>query len=142
MLVVNSDDREPRKIPELSFRWIAGNFAICRLNPTDPIPEWALTGIFTSITRTAEELSIVVPAENVPEPYKPEVPWMCLKIEGPFAFSEVGILEAFIQPLAENNIPILAIATFDTDYVFVQENFLGVSMEALEGAGHKLIPQA
>ena len=92
MLVVNSDDREPRKLPELSFRWITGNFAICRLNPTDPVPEWALTGTFTSITRTAEELSIVVPAENVPEPYKPEVPWMCLKIEGPFTFSEVGVL--------------------------------------------------
>jgi uncharacterized protein len=141
MLVINSDDREPRKIPELSFRWIAGNFAICRLSATDPIPEWALRGTFTSVTRTAEELSIVALADNVPESCKPAIPWMCLKIEGPFAFSEVGILASFIQPLAENNIPVMAIATFDTDYVFIQEHFFGASIEALEGAGHKLLPQ-
>ena len=105
----------------------------------DPVPEWATKGIFTSITRTAEELSIVCLTENVPQQYKPEVSWVCLKIEGPFAFSEVGILQAFIRPLVESDIPIFTISTFDTDYILIQEPYAGVTLHALQNAGHELI---
>jgi len=139
MLVLHPDDRPQDKYPELKFRLLDDSFAICRLPATDLIPEWASKGIFTSITRTSDELSIVCPAENVPEQHKPEIPWVCLKIEGPFAFSEVGILQAFIQPLVENNIPIFAISTFDTDYVFVQSTFVEMALHALQGAGHEII---
>ncbi len=33
-------------------------YAICRLEPHQPIPEWACAGSLFSITRTADELSI------------------------------------------------------------------------------------
>lgn len=139
MLVLNPDDHQQGKTPELKFRLLEESFAICRLPAADPIPGWASKGIFTSITRTADELSIVCPAENVPELHKPGIPWVCLKIEGPFAFTEVGILQAFITPLVESNIPIFTISTFDTDYVFVQSTFVELAFHALQGAGHQII---
>jgi hypothetical protein len=140
---VSYQDAEPpsRKRPELKFRWIQGQFAICRLACGDPVPEWATKGMFTSITRTSDELSIVCPLENVPEQFKPEIPWICFKLEGPFAFSQTGILHAFIVPLAENGVPIFAIATFDTDYVLIQESFMGVALNSLQGAGHEIVPK-
>lgn len=127
-------------IGKLKFRLIGGSFAICRLAATDPVPSWATQGAFTSITRTDEELSVVCPLENAPSQYRPETPWICLKIEGPFAFSEVGILHSFIQPLAENGVPIFAISTFDTDYVLIQETFVAQAIRALQDAGHERVP--
>jgi uncharacterized protein len=103
-------------------------------------PDWAIKGAFTSLTRTADELSIVCPAENVPEEHRPTTPWVCLKIEGPFSFSEVGILSSFIGPLAEKEVPIFAISTFDTDYVLIGEGYVETALQALKDAGHKLLP--
>ena len=51
---------------------------------------------------------------------------MALKLEGPFPFSMTGVLASFLQPLAEAQIPIFAISTFDTDYVLIKhENLSG-----------------
>jgi hypothetical protein len=65
---------------------------------------------------------------------------MCFKLEGPFAFSEVGILASFVDPLAENGVPVFAISTHDTDYVLVSEQYAGVVPRALRDAGHELLP--
>jgi len=124
---------------KLKFRVISGSFAVCRLSVADPVPQWATKGIFTSVTRTPEELSIVCAVENVPKEHQSETPWTCLKIEGPFAFSQIGILRAFITPLVEAGISIFAIATYDTDYVLVQEPVADKAIQALQNAGHELL---
>ncbi len=112
-----------------------------RLAPDAPVPDWATKGDFTSITRTTDELSIVCPAENIPKDVDPGQHWICLKLEGPFAFSQTGILLSFIEPLSDNGVPIFAISTYDTDYVLVQEEFTGVTLQALDSADHELWPR-
>ena len=62
--------------------------------------------------------------------------WICLKLEGPFAFSQTGILLSFIEPLSENGIPIFAISTYDTDYVLIPEEFAAGALDLLRKAGH------
>ena len=115
-------------------------YAIVRLAAETPVPEWASKGQFTSITRTADELSIVCPTENLPTDVSSQHRWLCLKLKGPFAFSQTGILLSFIEPLSTIGIPIFAISTFDTDYVLVQEEFAGATFDALQQAGHELQP--
>jgi uncharacterized protein len=124
---------------KLRFRFIAGKFAVCRFAADAPSPAWSVGGPFLSITRTAEELSIVCLSETVPANVKAERDWTCFKLEGPFPFQETGILAAFIGPLAENGIPIFAISTFDTDYVLIKEDFVGMALSVLAGAGHELL---
>jgi len=122
----------------LKFRQLPGSYAIVRLDPNAPIPDWATKGEFTSITRTAEELSIVCLADNVSkEIASPR--WICLKLEGPFPFSQTGVLLSFIAPLSNNGIPIFAISTYDTDYVLVQEEFVGLALNVLREAAHELL---
>jgi uncharacterized protein len=123
---------------QLKFRLLAGNFAICRLAPAEPIPEWALRATFASATRSADETSVVCPAENVPQSVKAERGWICFQLEGPFAFSETGVLASFLAPLAERYVPIFAVSTYDTDYVLVQQEFAGTALGALTEAGHEL----
>ena len=53
-------------MPELlKFRQLPGLYAVLRLAQNAPISEWG-TGEFVSITRTADELSIVCAVENIP----------------------------------------------------------------------------
>jgi uncharacterized protein len=122
----------------LKFRRLGEAYAILRLEPDAAIPDWAIHGEFNSISRTADELSIVCPASNLPPSIQAEQRWMCLKLEGPFPFSMTGILLSFIQPLSDNAIPIFAVSTYDTDYVLIQEEFSEKALAILRQAGHEL----
>jgi len=123
----------------LKFRWIPGPYAIVRLAPDAAIPEWASRGEFTSISRSSEELSIVCPADNLPGDVNTPHHWVCLKLEGPFPFSQTGVLLSFIAPLSNNCVPIFAVSTYDTDYVLIQEEFEGAALNLLQKSGHQLI---
>ncbi len=123
----------------LKFRKLPGSFAICRLPPDAPAPPSAAP--FTSITRTADELSIVCPAENAPLSAICEGPWTCFKLQGPFPFSLTGVLASFIGPLAERGVPIFAVATFDTDYILVKEELAAKALNILLDAGHELVAE-
>jgi len=123
---------------QLKFRLLPSPYAIVRLPPDAPVPAWATHGDFTSITRNADELSIVCPTANLPSDVNSAHRWICLKLEGPFPFSQTGVLLSFIEPLSNNGIPIFAISTYDTDYVLIQEEYAGAAISFLQQAGHEL----
>jgi len=132
------DDERQRPQHRLKFRCLPGLYAIVRLAPEVPVPGWAMKGEFGSVTRTADELSVVCLAENLPEGVHSQHRWTCLKLEGPFAFSQTGVLLAFIEPLSANRVPIFAVSTYNTDYVFVREDKTKTALEVLSKAGHTL----
>jgi len=61
-----------------------------------------------------------------------------LRVEGPLAFEEIGILAALLDPLARAGLSILAVSTYQTDYVLVEEDTLAAAAEALRDAGHQV----
>jgi uncharacterized protein len=124
---------------QLKFHRLANLYAIVQLAPDAGVPEWATKGEFSSVTRTGDELSVVCLIENVPPEVRPKLNWICLKLEGPFAFSLTGVLLSFIEPMSSNGVPIFAISTFDTDYVLIQEEFWAAASELLRVAGHELV---
>ncbi len=64
-------------------------------------------------------MSVVCDQSIVPADVKKTDGWRAFKVEGPLDFSQVGILSSLAQPLAENQIPIFVISTYDTDYLLV-----------------------
>ena len=126
-------------MPGLTLQLVAGDFAVCRLSPHEPVPAWAGSAVFSSVTRTADELSIVCPAAPVPANIKAERGWRLLKFSGPFDFSAVGILASVTAPLAHAGISLLALATFDTDYVLVPAARIDEAIRTLEAAGHTVL---
>ena len=112
-------------------------FAICRLAPDSPVPEWA-QGEFVSITRTPRELSVICRRDAVPEGVRCEAGWRCLRLVGQFDFTEVGVLASLTKPLAEAKISVFVVGTFDTDYLLVKNACLDCAVEALENAGHSI----
>jgi len=113
-------------------------FAVCRLNPEDEIPAWATVAGFCSVTRTTDELSVVCPVEYIPEDVKVERGWRAFKVEGPLEFSLVGMLAGISTSLAEAGISIFAISTYDTDYVLVKEEKLGLAIATLRRQGYEV----
>jgi len=92
--------------------------------------------------RTQDELSIVCAENLVPqqgEGVLVERDWIALKLEGPFPFAMTGVLASFLRPLAEAEIPVFAISTFDTDYVLVKAESLKTALTALGAAGHQMM---
>ncbi len=112
--------------------------SICRLSPSDPIPAWALSDGFSSVTRTPDELSIVCGSSAVPHEIKRSDGWRALRVSGKFSFDECGILAALTAQLAEAGIPILAICTFDTDYILVKNAHLAAATRELSAVGHRV----
>jgi hypothetical protein len=123
---------------KLKFDTLPDRFAICRLSPDAPIPHWANRGVFVSITRTADELSIICPATAVPADLNADPEWICFKLEGPISFTQTGVLTSFVQPLSDNAIPIFVLSTYDTDYILIKEAFSELAFEILRQAGHQL----
>lgn len=125
-------------LKELVLSTLDGFFAICKLNPQTKIPNWALKGEFYSITRTSEELSILCPQKIIPDEITSVGRWRGLKIEGPFQFTEIGILNSITAPLASVKISLLSISTFDTDYVFIQDDQFENALLILAANGHEV----
>jgi uncharacterized protein len=115
-----------------SITAMPGEYAIVRLGPVEPVPAWIECGVFCSVTRTPEELSLLVETAAVPHGLEMETGWRGLKLEGPFPFDAVGILAGILTPLAEAGISILAVSTYDTDYVFVKAERFEETLRVLE----------
>jgi len=131
---------------------LAERLAVCRLPSQARVPAWVLEGEFFCVVRTRDELSIVCPenvctedraVDRIPDGVPVERGWVALKLEGPFPFSMTGVLASFVQPLAEAQIPIFAISTFNTDYVLIKRENLAQAVAALAAAGHdKILEEA
>jgi uncharacterized protein len=126
----------PASTRKLSLSLLPKSFVICRLAAEAPIPAWATRGDFFSITRTSEELSLVTEMERVPADLRAEISWRAMKAHGPFDFSEVGVLASLVTPLADNDVSVFTISTFDTDYLFTRSAQLQAALGALRKAGH------
>jgi len=125
---------------QLSLSLLPERLAVCRLGPNEAIPQWVFPTSFWSITRTDEELSVILPEELVPSRWKAEKGWRCLKVLGPLDFSITGIIASLSARLAEAGVPILAISTYDTDYLLVRSGDVDRAKEILIEHGHRISP--
>jgi uncharacterized protein len=119
------------------------SFVVCKLRADSAIPKCvAESKEFVSITRTPDELSIVGPSSllsQVQNTAVVEKDWTMFKVAGPLDFGLTGILASIATPLADSNVSIFAISTYDTDYVLVKESARDEAISALEKVGHRIV---
>jgi hypothetical protein len=123
---------------KLNISLLPDRVSICKLSPGAPVPDWAHRGAFYSIARTPDELSIITADHAIPADVICDHHWHAFKVEGPLEFSQTGVLELVARPLAEANISIFAVATFNMDYVLVKSANLDHAINALRAAGQSL----
>lgn len=126
-------------MPNLTLSILPDRFAVCRLDPCADLPAWGLQGDFFAVTRTREELSIVCREAQVPGDIRRQSGWRALKVKGPLDFALTGILAGLANILAQANISLFAISTYDTDYLLVGEKDLPAVVRALQEAAYQVI---
>ncbi len=123
---------------KLTLKILSDRMAVCRFAPKAPLPDGIDKSGFYSVTRTAEELTVVCTDALVPPGTLSETGWRCFKVLGVLDFSEIGIISSLTRPLAENGVSVFVISTFDTDYFMVKETDLAKAVDALTAAGHRV----
>ena len=110
---------------KLTLSILPEKLGICHFAKNSPIPDWALEKTnFTSITRTRDELSITLPQEKIPGGVLVERDWRAFKLEGDLDLSSVGVIASLARPLAEAQISIFNVSTYETNYILVEEKNL------------------
>ena len=122
----------------MELELLPGELAICRLDPGDSVPSWA-RGDLVAVVRTGEELSVVCDAAAMPDGLDCSRGWRALRVAGTLDLSLTGVLARLLAPLADAEVAIFAISSFDTDYVLVRGERLEEARAALVAAGHDVV---
>ena len=116
---------------------IDGDFTICKtksISGIDFSDDFCFTG------KTDEELSLVCRTGKTPgNTLERQDGCRMFRIEGTLAFSLTGILSDIAEILAEENIGIFAVSTFNTDYILTKTKDFDKALEALAGCGYEII---
>jgi hypothetical protein len=146
--------------PPLHLTLLNERFAVCQLPEEWRMPPALWERHFLSATRTPDETSVVVPESLVTSLFalggdsdfsaaggsaaydaeqmaraRIERNFACMKVNGQLDFGLVGILARLTGALAQANVPVFAISTFNTDYLLVRAPHLEAALAALEKAG-------
>ena len=119
--------------PPLALEWIPGRYAVCRLAAGAELPAWAEEGTehLVSVTRTDRELSVVAPEGVVPAGARAERGWVALRVAGTLAFDEIGVLARLSSALAEANVSVFCLSTYETDILLIKSADVPRAVEAL-----------
>ncbi len=115
----------------------SGEFAVCQ---TLSLPALTVDDGVWFLSCTDEEISLVCETRIVPpKSIAVESGWRLFRAEGPLDFALTGILAGLAKILADAGVPIFAVSTYNTDYLLVKEIHLPAALQALEGAGNRIV---
>jgi hypothetical protein len=123
----------------LQFEVLPKRFAVCQLDMVKPLPNWVFSSSFYTVSKTADELAVVCEEDLVQDEIVKSVGWRLLKINAVLDLSLTGITAQFSTALAKAGVNLSVIATYNTDYILVEEAKLTTAIEALRGAGFEVI---
>ncbi len=118
----------------MNLKLLAEPFTVCKLEDESQL-EYSSKYYF--VGKTDEEISLVCPTPDVPDFTEArEDGWRCFKIQGELDFSMIGVLSHLTSILAAEDMPLFAVSTFNTDYIFVKEDDLSKALFVLEEENH------
>ena len=110
---------------------------VCKVSNISDID---ITAQFYFIGRTDEELSLVCKTEDTPQnTIERDDGWRGFRIQGVLDFSLIGILSKLSGILAEHQIGIFAVSTYNTDYILVKEDNFERALNVLVSEGYIIV---
>lgn len=120
----------------MKLKAIEHDFTVCKVRDISQVD---FNDEFCFLGKTDEEISLVCRSEKTPlNTVEREDGLRAFRIEGILDFSLVGILSRISAVMAENEIGIFALSTFNTDYVLVKKHNFERAVNALRGAGYEV----
>lgn len=121
----------------MQLKKIDSNFSVCKVSDFSKVnSNWK----YCFIGITDEENSLVCTTESVPNnATERDDGWKAFRIHGVLDFSLIGILAKISTLLAENQIGLFAISTYNTDYILVKEENYCKALDLLADADYQII---
>ena len=117
----------------LTLQILPQPLTVCKV---ESLEGFAMSGLYF-IGNTDSELSLVCQTEKTPaNTTAREDGWRALRVAGTLDFSLTGILSRLATVLADAQIGIFAVSTYDTDTILVKAENLDRAVEALKEAGY------
>lgn len=121
----------------MELKRIEEKFSVCKVKDVSGI-DWQQE--FCFVGKTDEEISVVCRSECVPAHVTDrEDGWRAFRIQGELDFSLIGILSKISTILAENEIGIFAVSTYNTDYILTKEENYEKALAVLSQAGYEIV---
>ncbi len=118
----------------MTLKILEEEFSVCKVADYEGI-DLSAPYVFTG--STDEEKSLVCPTRLVPDnTVERDDGWLGFRIEGILEFSLIGILAEISRILADGGIGILAISTFNTDYILTKSENYERAIVLLKAAGY------
>ena len=121
----------------MEIKKIDRDFTVCK------VADYSLVNLdteFCFVGKTDEEKSLVCLTSDVPQNVtEREDGWKAFRIEGILEFSLTGILSRISEILAENQIGIFVVSTFNTDYILTKKENYQKAAAVLGNAGYVII---
>ena len=115
---------------------IEGKFSVCKVENLRAVNfnvPWLFVG------KTDVEISVVCLTADVPHAtLAREDGWRALRVAEPMNVGLTGVLAGISTVLAQAGISIFAVSTFDTDYILIKGENLGLAQSALEAGGYTI----
>lgn len=121
----------------MEIKMIHEEFSVCQVEDYSFVN---LDSEYSFIGKTDEEKSLVCLTTDVPSNVtKRDDGWKAFRIQGVLDFSLVGILAKIAGVLAEHDISIFAVSTYNTDYVLIKEEKYQKSLDVLKAVGYDIV---
>ena len=121
----------------MELKKIDYKLSVCKVTDVSDID---LNANFFFIGKTDEELSLVCKTEDAPQnTVERDDGWRGFRIQGVLDFSLIGILSKLSGILAENEIGIFAVSTYNTDYILVKEKNFKRALTVLASKGYTVV---
>jgi len=123
----------------LKLHLMEDKYCFSKLPQFAELPSVFAKGEMCFSIRTDNELTIISPEFMAPNNVQQEIGFRCLRVAEHIAITDAGVLASLIQPLSDVGVSVMAISTFDTDYIFFREEDLVKVTQTLQHAGHEFI---
>ena len=121
----------------MEIQKIHQDFSVCQ------VKDYSLVNLdseYCFIEKTNEENSLVCITSEVPSNViNRDDGWKAFRIQGVLDFSLIGILSKIASILADNNISIFAVSTYNTDYVLIKKENYQKGLKLLQSSGYQII---
>ena len=114
-------------------------YQITRLPFNSEIPAGIYNGEFYSIGKTDDELSIICTDEISFTCEESDNDWRIFKFVESMDLNLIGIAAKITSVLANANVNIMVVSTYNTDFVMVKNDKLEIAVNALKSAGYEFV---
>lgn len=138
---------EAARLSGLTLEIMPGRYAVCKLSPLAPLPDFSLLppSAFASLSRTEEETSLVLKEDHV-RVLQEQSPGMevfsgfaCLKVLEKAFIHKIGVLAGLTTILASARVAVYSVSTYNTCYLLFNEQKMQRVTDRLKEAGHTVL---